>query len=473
MPTPFLSSVQQRWTNFTSPLWAAQKLQLQTMPSVLVTWPGDAHDHIIVRAGSNTDFIANVDSFWNGTHHMTSLFCSEKKMYVVHVICTESVPAPRISSNGMLGLLQVAPNLSQPILPGTRFVDLRSPSYRANQPVQRMQLMSTMAISCGVRDLVSKADHMHHVVGSWHWSNVSLDLPYLAGHGMEAKTLHSLSSNLMLRTPRSVWNSSNISQFTYLQWRGSAKDTDYVRHMLIARHAKKSAMPRTSSKHRRPRIHIVGDSLSSGLFVSLVVASSRMNDALPLWKAASNLSDYLCARLRPLAIQTEWADLSWMFATTHAVDGFFSRDPNVIYAEHGFPHISSPDLILIQSGLWDVHDREAESLNPEVLRLITLLRTWFPATFVIWLGPLHTSEVGPTWRTARRLQQHAFTIRRLLEKVSVPFVDARSMFAAINNTDDGRHYEIAQYWSWANLVLNTWYKFDKRAPIHAIHAAGG
>jgi len=164
----------------------------------------------------------------------------------------------------------------------------------------------------------------------------------------------------------------------------------------------------------------------------------------------------------------QWLNISWMFWPNKGVAGYFDRDPGLIMKELGLPHrkqtdhlhMTSPHVLALQSGNWDVQERPVTSFEQEMPKFLAILRAWLPQTRIIWLGPLHLKVKGEAWRTSFRLEEHARMLSRLLRPHDIPLITAHSMYSAIDNTCDGRHFELQYYLDWFNLLLNEWLRVD-------------
>jgi len=169
-----------------------------------------------------------------------------------------------------------------------------------------------------------------------------------------------------------------------------------------------------------------------------------------------------------VSVRLAVAQYSWMFWPNKGVAGYFDRDPGLIMKELGLPHrkqtdhlhMTSPHVLALQSGNWDVQERPVTSFEQEMPKFLAILRAWLPQTRIIWLGPLHLKVKGEAWRTSFRLEEHARMLSRLLRPHDIPLITAHSMYSAIDNTCDGRHFELQYYLDWFNLLLNEWLRVD-------------
>lgn len=471
------------------------------------TWTASPSQHFIVRATSDMDWVGSADVNSSGTAYSVELSCLVNRTYhlqVLHMQAARSVHA-KLPQSAMLPLSAAERPVAlraglwgrggkyragEPLLPATRFALFDSSAYKNTMPEQFMDVVRTKTAQCrptppadgassnamaSSRELLIGAEQQ----GSWQLTQAALDDSYVPY--MDARTVHEFSTALLSHGARGsrprpashsqCAGSDKWSSIAFPRWHPAAHDSgaDVVNQLLRARRRSSQDRSRETPPPlaaTQPRIHIVGDSLSSGLFVSMVVATSSCAAAWPLWRAAALTEKYYCTDLEPLRARTQWARLSWMFWTAHGgVPGCFTtRSDGVILSELGLNASDpAPDLLLLESGLWDVEDTEPDSLLQEVPSLIRMLRERLPHTFIIWLGPLQVNQVSKTWRTASRLQSHTRALRSALEGLRVPLIDGRTMFTAINNTIDGRHYRLTDYWSWASVALQVWREHDRRA----------
>mmetsp|Transcript_67702 Transcript_67702/g.198820 ORF Transcript_67702/g.198820 Transcript_67702/m.198820 type:complete len:203 (+) Transcript_67702:1-609(+) len=172
---------------------------------------------------------------------------------------------------------------------------------------------------------------------------------------------------------------------------------------------------------------------------------------------------YRCSDYRPFDVMLPYARLSWMFSPYHGGPQVSSRPRNHVLTELGLRNVSEghgpcPDLLVIQSGLWDTREPwEASEVAGSAVDVLVLLQSVCPSSHIIWLGSLQVEPLANTrtWLTASRIAQQSKLLDAALAPLRVPFVDARSMYSAVR-TKDGYHFAAQLYLDWANIILNEW-----------------
>ena len=249
-------------------------------------------------------------------------------------------------------------------------------------------------------------------------------------------------------------------------------------------------------------IHVAGDSIGSGLAAALMLFFAERSAREELgsgpkqtWKNYSALWNplYSCKNWQRFEVEVGRVRISWIhWAQTRCLHGSSARpaaaqlielglwdcdretqagpscakeraaaDPTSVDASCYSQCTSKPDVLLLQSGLWDVQDRPIDALPGEVDSLLRQLKSrHVPSTRLAWLGPLAVWRATGvhSWRTYHRLLEHAQTlVAPVLEKHGVALVNALQMFAALPRdqaTGDGSHWHVDLYMDWMNVILN-------------------
>ncbi len=233
---------------------------------------------------------------------------------------------------------------------------------------------------------------------------------------------------------------------------------------------------RGAARRRRPWVHVAGDSIASSLVSAMALffgTHSTLTNSSE-WKRSRNLGDYM--GLKPMQFELDDFRLSFVFWEDKGHEGNLGRPESFHWQELGLancavrlandlePCYSAPDVLILNSGLWDVQDGVPEAASRELGKLATLIEKRLPATRVVWVGPLgrylRPHESGRhEWRTNDRLARHVAVLRSELKgRRGVTFLDPRPMFAAVASatkvTYDGRHFAASFMLDLVNLIFN-------------------
>ncbi|KAJ1624468.1 hypothetical protein T492DRAFT_1046926 [Pavlovales sp. CCMP2436] len=270
---------------------------------------------------------------------------------------------------------------------------------------------------------------------------------------------------------------------------------------------------------RRPAwVHGAGDSVMSGVFAALSLllgkqgtAANRQDSGVLLaiaseqWERHRRLAPACMTRLTFGGVR-----LSFCEHVSRVISGGFDRPPPSLLEEMGLqvaakcraafpPELaesytaddgfcgeaagcsrspcalqasSAPDILLLNSGLWDVQDRPPGEYASQLPRLLAFLEAHLPpATTVVWLAPAgyFLKEGVPlhTWRSTVRLRQHARAIFQAAAQTirwqpgareRWVFLDPSALLAAIEPVGsaegDGRHWKMFVNMHLASVVLN-------------------
>jgi len=377
--------------------------------------------------------------------------------------------------------------------PGKRFVDTTNTSGYRPMPMNIVRKFGTASWQrCEARTDVWAAalpdwSSSPSLIGGWRKQGRTLPLPRLPGQNVgigtwcrgqppddfwQVGTLLQVARSLA-RPADKCSRPGKCAVFKPLLWQphqhSGARSNSVSGWVDFVGEALRGRWP--SSKPPNPWIHIAGCSLSSGMTASIVAALGSTKEVAKhpeLWHHFGSLPGYLCKEYRSFQFDLQWLNISWMFWPNKGVAGYFDRDPGLIMKELGLPHrkqtdhlhMTSPHVLALQSGNWDVQERPVTSFEQEMPKFLAILRAWLPQTRIIWLGPLHLKVKGEAWRTSFRLEEHARMLSRLLRPHDIPLITAHSMYSAIDNTCDGRHFELQYYLDWFNLLLNEWLRVD-------------
>lgn len=412
-----------------------------------------------------------------------------------------------------------------PFMPGTRFAKSQKPTYSTAMPVSTAPRPTRLgrarcngSVTVPATELLHPSSSSSHLIGGWRKEAAAF--PSVSDVPLAAWSVGNLRQ--FAEEINGAWYGGKIFTRKPEQKIPSRKAFRWVPHEPTMSSQQLSETPRPRPwfdllastdrqgqlRQRRvesPKsykgkfwIHIAGDSIGSGLATALALfflkRSAKKELGSPSWKSYSTREGpYSCKNWERFDVEVGKVHISWIhWVQTRCLRGSSARpavsqlielglwrcddrtssgatcaqrqaasNPTSVQQSCYNQCVARPDLLLLQSGLWDVQDPcRTDALAGEVDSLLRQLTSMhLRNASLAWLGPLAVWRASgqASWRTMHRLIEHANTLAPVLEKHGVPLINALQMFSGLPQdkvTPDGSHWHLDVYMDWLNVILN-------------------
>ena len=411
-----------------------------------------------------------------------------------------------------------------PFTPGTRFAKPQKPSYSSAMPVSFVPKPTRLgrarcdeSVTVPAAELLRPSSSSPRLIGGWRKEDAAFpSVPDVPPAAWAVGNLRQFAEEI-----NGAWYGGKIFTRQPTQKISLRKAFRWVPHEPTMSSEQREPPPRlwpwldllaSSGRQKKLRqgrakganvseakfwIHIAGDSIGSGLAMALALfflkRSAKQELRSPIWKSYSTREgSYSCKNWQRFEVAVGEVRISWIhWVQTRCVRGSSARpavsqlielglwmcddktskggacaqhqaatNPSAVQHRCYEQCIARPDVLLLQSGLWDVQDRPADALAGEVESLLRQLTSaHLRNTTLAWLGPLAVWRTSgeKSWRTMHRLIAHADALAPVLKSHGVLLINALQMFTGLPQdkvTPDGSHWHLDVYMDWLNVILN-------------------
>ena len=198
---------------------------------------------------------------------------------------------------------------------------------------------------------------------------------------------------------------------------------------------------------KRTRIHVIGDSVASGLYTSMAYLM-RNDDAWCSVEYQQNItSSYTVPakdNLTLISIENSKIKLSYRFQVNFCPEGKIKGLPEEQIAKSLGLH-EPVDVIIFQGGLWDMQDRNYEDCLSSLPKIFDFLRGFQGKKELIFFSPAPYNYMSDIiawrYRSNKRLLEYHGIMKSEATRTGAHFYDSYVKLLPVSTfATDGRHY---------------------------------